>query len=196
MIMGKTKYDTVAIILHWAIAAAILGLLPVGKWMVGALADHSAPQMVIFQTYQLHKSIGLTVLVLSVIRLGWRLSHPAPPLPPDMSRLERLAATVTHGAFYVLILALPLSGWALVSASPWGLPTIWFGVLEWPHISLLSALEDKKPAEDFFKEMHEILGNAMILLLLLHVAAALKHHFIARDDVLTRMIPMLARGRK
>ncbi len=191
---SRQTYDRVAIALHWAIAAAILILLYVGKWMTEALETHSAPQMVVFQAYQWHKSVGLSVLVLSLFRIYWRVRHSPPPLPEHMPALERWAAHGAHLGFYGLMIGLPLTGWAMVSTSPWGLPTIWFGLFEWPHLPVLSSLEDKKPVEAFFKETHELLGNLAIGLIALHVLAALKHQFINRDQVLGHMIPWFHRG--
>ncbi len=189
--MSGQRYHTVAIVLHWAIAALILSQFPLGWWMTDALQDRSAPQIVIFKAYQIHKSIGLTVLIASFLRLFWRLAHPAPPLPKAMPAWERNAAHASHILLYGLILGLPLTGWAMVSASVYGLPTYWFGLIEWPHLPILSTLADKKPVEDAFKEIHETLGYLAVALIALHVSAALKHHFRDRDDVLTRMIPWL-----
>lgn len=187
--MNDTRYHGVAIAFHWTIAGLILIQLPLGWWMAEALAEKSAPRLLIFEAFQIHKSIGLTVLVLSALRVLWRLAHPPPPLPPAMPRWQRAAARLSHGLLYALILALPLSGWAMVSASVSGVPTFWFGLFQWPHLPVLSDLPDKKPVEDAFEELHEALGYVAAALLALHVLAALKHHFRDRDDVLLRMLP-------
>lgn len=183
-------YSTVAMALHWAIAAAIIGLLAAGWWMTDAIKVPET-QGWAFVTYQFHKSLGLTVLVLSVVRLGWRLWHPPPPLPVGMSSFERLAARVSHTAFYVLMIGMPLLGWAMVSASPLGLPTIVFNAFEWPHIPFLANLEDKKPVAEAFKSAHAAGGLVLAGLVVLHIGAALKHHFKDRDSVLSRMVPGL-----
>jgi cytochrome b561 len=183
-------YTTVAIALHWTIALAIVTLLVAGIWMTDAIKQPETRNFA-YKVYQWHKALGLTVLVLTLARIGWRLMNPPPPLPAGMSSLERLGAQLSHGAFYALMLAIPLAGWAMVSASPLGLPTMVFGLFEWPHIPWLSALEDKKPAEAIFKAAHKFMGVGLIALLGLHIAAALKHHFVNRDDVLARMIPGL-----
>jgi len=191
---GSPRYTAVAITLHWAIAAAIIVLLAAGWWMTDAI-HHAGTKATAFKVYQLHKSLGLSVLVLSFLRLGWRLSHRPPPLPEGMSVLERLLARLTHGLFYALMIGVPLAGWAMVSSSPLGLPTIVFGLFEWPHIPLLADLEDKKPLEAVFRAAHQLMAYGLAALLVLHVAAALKHHFVNRDSVLTRMAPFLrARG--
>jgi cytochrome b561 len=179
------RYGAVAIALHWTIALAIIGLLALGMVMV-RMTPASSLQ---FELYQLHKSLGITVLVLSILRLGWRLTHPAPPLPTTLKTWEARLARFTHLSFYVLMLVLPLTGWMMVSASVWNLPTIIFGLFRLPHLPVLSTLPDKKPIEEALKDIHEWLAVAAFALLLLHVAGALKHHFIARDDTLIRMLP-------
>lgn len=189
-------YSAVAMTLHWAMAAAIIALLAAGLWMTDAIRQPETKN-VAFRVYQWHKSLGLIVLVLTFLRIGWRLANPPPPLPDGMTGFERLAAHVTHVAFYALMLAIPLAGWAMVSASPFGLPTIVFGLFEWPHIPMLAGLEDKKPYEAIFKSAHEFMAWGLLALLVLHVAAALKHHFINRDTVLARMLPgVRTRNRK
>lgn len=189
-----SRYTTVAIILHWMIAISIIGLIGAGLWMVEAIKKPETRALA-FDVYQLHKSLGLTVLVLSVVRLLWRLAHPAPPLPAGMSSIERFGATFTHVAFYVLMIAMPLAGWVMVSASKFGLPTIVFGLFEWPHIAWIAALEGKEPVEAAAKSAHKYMGYGLAALLALHVGAALKHHVVNRDDVLARMVPGLRAGR-
>jgi cytochrome b561 len=184
----STHYTAVAITLHWLTAIAILGLLVAGLWMTDAIKQPETKALA-YKVYQWHKALGLTVLVLSIARLAWRLMNPPPPLPEGMSGFERFAARITHVAFYALIIGMPLTGWAMVSASPFGLPTIVFGLFEWPHIPWLAAIDDKKPVEAVFRNAHEALGLALMALLALHVAAALKHHFVNRDEVLVRMLP-------
>lgn len=172
-------------LLHWLIAFAIIGMLIVGKYMHEL--DDNDPNK--FMLYQLHKSTGISILVLSVLRLLWRGVNKVPPLPPGMPAWQRAVAHFSHFSLYFLMLAIPLSGWAMVSASPLGIPTIWYGLFQVPHIPGLQGFEDQHDAEEFLEEAHELLGNAMILLLIAHVLAALKHHFIDRDNVLTRMLP-------
>ena len=186
-----TRYSTVAISLHWTIAAAIVAQLATGLWMVRAIRLPGS-QALAFQAYQWHKSLGLTILVLSLLRICWRLANPPPPLPATMTRIERKAARTIHGLFYLLTLSTPLVGWLMVSASPLGLPTMVFGLFEWPHIAWLAGLGGG--VEAAFKTAHRAMGYAFVGLLILHVAAALKHHLIDRDDVLARMLPMVRRG--
>jgi len=175
------RYDTVAMTLHWLIAAAIIGLLAVGKYMHG-LPDSDANK---FALYQLHKSFGITVLVLTVVRIGWRLINPAPPFPGSMPLWQRWVARLSHFTLYALMLGLPLTGWLRVSTDLLQIPTLWFGLFEVPHLPVGPNDEVSHVAHD----THELLGNAMIVLLIAHVAAALKHHFWDRDNVLIRMLP-------
>ncbi|MGH6949533.1 MAG: cytochrome b, partial [Vitreimonas sp.] len=134
------RYTAVAVVLHWAIASAIGLMIPLGFWMHDQ-SEHGASGDGLFRAYQLHKSIGLTVLALSLVRLGWRLMHPPPPLPQHMPAWERFAAKATHWGFYVLMIALPLSGWTYVSAGwsihddePLLITTRWFGLFVVPHL--------------------------------------------------------------
>jgi cytochrome b561 len=184
----SVHYSTVAIVLHWLTALAILTLLIAGLWMTDAIKQPDTKNFA-YKVYQWHKALGLTVLVLTVLRLAWRLANPPPPLPSGMTSFERWAAGATHVAFYGLLLGIPLAGWAMVSASPLGFPTIIFGLFEWPHIAPLAAIENKAPVEAALKLTHKYMGLALMGLLALHIAAALKHHFVNRDNVLARMVP-------
>jgi cytochrome b561 len=207
-VMGnpRDRYTRVAVILHWLIAVSIIAMIPIGWWMgdtfealqnaslwVGKDAEKAATQSTVFAIVQIHKSVGLTILVLSVARLVWRLMNPPPPLPPGMKGWEISLANLTHVLFYVLIIGLPLSGWVMVSASPYGLPTLWFGLFEWPHLPGLHDLapDVKKTVSSSAGFAHGRMAWGVIVLLVLHVGAALKHHFINKDTVLTRMLPFL-----
>lgn len=183
----RTRYGTVAMTLHWLIAALVIANICLGLYF----SDLSRDDPSLFGLVQTHKSIGLTVLVLSVIRLLWRLVNPVPPLPPGLSAPLRFAAHASHFLLYFLIIAIPLSGWALVSASPLGLPTMYFGWFEWPHISILADMTraQKEPLRHAFGTTHVVLAWSAIVLVPIHVLAALYHQFIRRDDVLKRMLP-------
>ena len=182
------RYSAVAIALHWSIALAVLALLAAGLWMSDAIKVPETRNFA-FRVYQWHKSLGLTVLVLTLVRIGWRLTNPPPPLPAEVTRFERLASGIAHAGLYGLMLAIPLAGWAMVSSSSLGFPTMVFGLFEWPHLPMLAGLEDKKPAEALFKATHKYLAFGSMALIALHVAGALKHHFVNRDGVLARMLP-------
>ena len=181
------RYGAVAMTLHWLLAAMILFMLGLGPFMTSL--DEADPRT--FPLFQLHKSIGLTILMLSLARLGWRLTNPVPALPSGMSVPERFAARAVHVLFYVLMIAIPLIGWATVSSAALAVPTMWFGLFEWPHIPFLADLPraDKRVIEGPLAVTHAVLAFSMLALVVLHVAAALKHQFRDRDDVLKRMLP-------
>lgn len=193
------RYSVVAIVLHWAMALAILFNIGLAWWMHAAIEAPSTAARAVL-AYQVHKSIGLTVLALAVARLAWRLMHKPPPLPDDMASWERFAARATHIAFYVVMIAVPLTGWLYVSASwsmdqnrPLAVPTIYFGLFSVPH---LFAIDHMAEATRAFVARYAILAHASLVfatigLFFLHVGAALKHWVVDRDDVLPRMAPGL-----
>lgn len=184
-------YGRIAIAFHWTMAALILGMLGLGLYM----SDLPPADPETFKLYQLHKSFGLTALALASLRLLWRLANATPALPAAMPRWERLGAHLGHFGLYALMFAIPLSGWAMVSASPWNIPTVLFDTLHVPHLPIPEALGAKAAVETFFKQMHELFAFALIGLLIVHVAAALKHHLLSRDDTLRRMVTSrFARG--
>lgn len=180
-------YGIVAEAFHWLIAAVIVYQLWLGFYMT--FLPRSDPNA--FLLVQQHKSIGLTILTLSVLRLLWRLINPIPPLPSHMGLPLRAGARTSHFLLYVLTIGIPLSGWALVSSSPLGLPTRFFGLFEWPKLPYISALPraQKIPLSHSFGDIHSYLAFSLILLLLIHVTAALMHHYVWRDDVLRQMVP-------
>ncbi len=183
------SYNAVAKTLHWLIAWAIIGMLALG-WIMTSMANTPLK----FSLFQWHKSIGITILLLSLIRLGWRLTHTAPPLPATMPGWEKIAAQAAHALFYVLIIAMPLTGWVIVSASPLNLPTILYGIVPWPHLPVIPDLGNKKEIGHAFGWVHGKLAFLIAGLLVLHIGAAWKHHLIDRDDVLTRMAPGFLTG--
>jgi len=195
----RSRYSAVAIVLHWTIALGILLMVPLGWWMSDAVTDPSQAARV-FQAYQLHKSIGLSILVLSMLRLLWRLTHRFPELPQHMPMWEKAAARASHILLYGLILLMPLTGWLYVSAGwnaamnlPFPAPTIWFGLFQWPHLPGLAEASDATRARTAGAAItvHAWLAWGAVALVALHAAAALKHHLFDRDDVLARMIPGL-----
>ncbi len=168
------RYSLVARTLHWIMAILILFNLWLG------LAHESLPRD--WQVMPVHKSIGLTVLALTVLRLAWRLTHRQTPLPKGLPAWERLTAKVTHYSFYGLMLLVPLTGWVMSSAGIY--PLNWFFLFDVPKF----AVTKDDAIVGFSAEAHEIFAFAWIALLILHVAAALRHHFILKDDVLRRML--------
>jgi cytochrome b561 len=183
----RTRYGSVAMTLHWLIAAAIILNLGLGLYMANILSDQDPTR---FAIIQFHKSLGLTVLTLSVLRLVWRIVNPVPPLPDSMGPGLKALARGTHYLLYFLIIAIPLSGWALVSASPLGLPTNYFGLFHWPSIPFLADLTraQKAPLHHEFFAVHLYLAITALVLVPLHICGALYHQFRG-EDVLRRMAP-------
>ena len=186
------RYSFVSILLHWTIALLILGQIQLG-WRMTDM-DEGLGQ---FELYQLHKSIGITNLLISLVRLGWRLTHPAPPLPEHMATWEKVLARATHVGFYLVMIGMPLVGWALVSASPYNIPTLLYDAVPWPHLPVLPGLDEdsKKDLAELLADVHGKTAWLAIGLLALHVAGALKHHLFDRDTVLWRMLPIVPRPR-
>jgi cytochrome b561 len=169
------RYTTPAIVLHWLVALLIFVGFPLGVYM------HELPlSPTKLQLYSYHKWIGITVLLLAGLRVVWRLTHRPPPLPDSVVRWQRQASAVVHGLLYVLILAIPLSGWLMSSAK--GFPVVWFGVLPLPDL-----VGKDKALGDLLVEVHQALNFTLLGLVILHVGAALQHHFIERQPFLQRM---------
>ncbi len=184
------RYGAVAIGLHWTIAGLILLNLALG-W---TFRQYTPPiRRLVMST---HESIGLTVLILTVVRFGWRLAHRPPPFASHLSRLERTAATAVHLGFYALLLVLPVAGWLTASAFPkpkplalWGLPV---------PFAPLPALtpEGRHALLNGSATLHARLAWLFVALLTLHLAGALKHQFLDRDRALSRMAPWLAPAKR
>lgn len=167
------RYNAVARALHWIIAALIIGNLA-GGLLHDALED-------VINLMPLHKASGMTVLALSLVRIAWRFTWRAPAYPDGMSGLEILAAMATHLLFYGLMLAMPVTGWIMASAGKY--PLSWFGLFDLPKLPVTR--ED--PLYEIGHEGHELLGWVFLALVALHLVAALRHHFILKDNVLRRM---------
>ncbi|HSC17380.1 MAG TPA: cytochrome b [Rhizomicrobium sp.] len=183
----QLRYGTGAMIFHWLIAALLIANICLGLYF----ADLPRSDPWKFELTQLHKSIGLTVLVLSVLRLVWRLTHRVPPLPADMDWGLRVAARASHYLFYFLIIAIPLSGWIMVSASTLGLPTNYFHLFHWPNLWFMTDLPraQKIGLHEPLESVHNVLAWSAIVLIPLHVLAALYHQYIRHDELLLRMLP-------
>lgn len=180
------RYTTVAIVLHWLIAAAILFQIILG-WRMGD-GPKGATTYAIFQ---LHKSIGITILLLSLGRLAWRLTHRPPPHPVGQPRWETIASHIVHVAFYGIMIGLPVTGWIIVSTSKLAIPTILYGVIPWPHIPGLPELAagPKHAWHQVGEVGHGLLVKTTYLLLALHLGAVAKHQILDRDAVLGHMAP-------
>jgi cytochrome b561 len=185
----QTRYSAGAILLHWIIALMILTNIGLA-WYFNTL--HGSAKI---EPVQLHKSIGITVLVLSSLRLAWRLAVPTPKLPDAMHGWEKWLAQTVHALFYVVMLGMPLTGWAFTSASPLihVFPIVLYHLIPWPTLTPLANLphDQMKAAHDLFLTGHGLLADLAYGLIVLHVAGALKHQFINNDDVVARMIPFL-----
>lgn len=177
----RNRYSTVSLIFHWLIAALVVT-------QIGLIWAHEVTDGPISREFvQVHKSVGLGILMLTLGRLGWRLANPAIPLPDTMRPWEKWLARGTHVLFYVLLIGMPLGGWAASSAA--GREIIWFGLFDWPLLPIGGGRE----AAGRFMDMHELSAKLLYVLLALHVIGALKHHFVDRDNVLHRMIPWIPR---
>ena len=175
--MKTQRYTGVAIGLHWLIGLMILGSFGVGLYMVDLSLSPTKLRL-----YSWHKWAGVTIFTLVLIRCLWRLTHAAPALPPEMPKWQRLAAEASHYLLYALMIAIPLSGWLMSSAK--GFQTVYFGVLPIPDL-----LVKNEALGETLALVHKFLNFTMIATVIVHVAAALKHHFIDKDDILRRMLP-------
>jgi cytochrome b561 len=171
------RYTAVAQAFHWIIAALIVSQFVLGH--MGADLPNGMHKLALLAR---HKSFGMTVLMLAILRLLWRLKNPPPELPAGMSPLERMIARATHVAFYVLLFAMPLTGWMMSSAKNYAVS--WFGLFTWPNL-----IGKNEAAFDALRATHEILSDVLFAIAVLHILAALKHHFWNKDDVLLRMLP-------
>lgn len=187
---GPAGYTSVAIGLHWLIAFLAIGQIAGGLYIEG-LPDSADAER--FQLIQLHKSFGITILLLTLGRLAWRLGHKPPPLPAAMPAWQKTAARGLHVGFYVLLIGVPLGGWAMVSASPLAetVKTYLFGVVPWPHLPFFDGVADRKALTHDIGELHELGAKLMIAMIVLHVGAALKHWLVDRDGVLQSMLPFV-----
>jgi cytochrome b561 len=174
---ARARYTAAAQAFHWIIAALI-----VVQFTLAWTADDLPLGMHKLALLARHKSFGMTVLMLALLRLAWRLFNPAPPLPAGMSRLESFLARATHSALYMLLFAMPLTGLLMSSAKNYSVS--WFGLFTWPNF-----IAPNERWFEFLKSTHELLSYVLFAVAILHILAALKHHFWNKDDVLLRMLP-------
>jgi|SRR5688572_20185352 cytochrome b561 len=181
MIAHPNRYTTTAVVFHWLIFLLIACGFSLALYMQGLPLS---PQKLKYISW--HKWIGVTIFALALARLGWRLMRPPPPLPASIPAWQRSVAGATHILLYLLVIVIPISGWLMSSAL--GVPTVYLGILQLP-----SPLARDKELGELLKSAHAFLNYTMLALVIMHVAAALKHHVMDRDDVLARMLPFLKR---
>lgn len=174
------RYDPLTIFLHWLIAVLILGLIVLGFVMTRPSIDPALQ----FSLFQWHKSFGMLVLLLALVRLVHSLIRVRVAPVAGMGRLEHLAAKGMHGILLALAIAIPLAGWLIASASPLEIPTFAFNLVVIPHLPVSKS----DAAEAWWTTAHAVLAYSTLVLVFLHSAAALYHHYRRRDDVLTRML--------
>src|SRR6267378_6175672 len=162
---------------HWLMAALILAQIALG---VMAASWRVSPTKI--ELFFWHKSTGMLILALVALRLLWRLANPAPLLPPGMARWERAAARMSHLLLYALMIGLPVTGWIVNSASNVPFRIFWL-------IPLPAIVAPHKPTADLFERVHGGLFTLLALVLVVHIGAALRHHFVKRNTVLIRMLP-------
>jgi cytochrome b561 len=172
-----TKYNGTSVALHWIIALAIVISFSVGLYMADLPFSPNKLKL-----YSWHKWAGVTIFLFVVLRLVWRMTHAAPPLPVNMPGWQISAAKLSHVMLYVLMFAIPITGWLMSSAK--GFQTVYFGVLPIPDL-----LIKNRETGELLEAVHRNLNYFMAFIVAGHVAAAFKHHFIDRDDILRRMLP-------
>ena len=173
----NARYSSIAIAFHWLLALLICASFAVGLYMTSLAFS---PQRL--KLYNWHKWAGVTILALSALRLLWRLTHKAPRLPDTMPAWQKWASHVSHGALYVFFFAVQLTGWAYSSAA--GFPIVWFGVLPLPDF-----VDKNRELAELIKPLHWMAAYGLATVVVVHIAAAIKHHFIDRDNILRRMLP-------
>jgi len=171
------RWGAVAQLLHWLIVVLI-----VLQYTLASLADDLPLGAKKLALLARHKSVGITILMLAIVRLAWRWVNPTPELPQTLKPYERRLARFTHFMLYALLFALPLTGWTMSSAR--GFPVSWFGIFQLPD-----PVPRSRPLYEALLTTHHTLTWVLGAVVILHVAGALKHHFVLRDDVLHRMLP-------
>ncbi|HTS22306.1 MAG TPA: cytochrome b [Casimicrobiaceae bacterium] len=180
---APAKYTTTAVVLHWLAAALIVCGFTLGLSMVGLPLSRRKLEL-----YFWHKSVGITVWLVTCLRLAWRAGHRPPP-PAAMPQWQRRAATVSHAALYALLLLIPVSGWLYSSAT--GVQVVYLGLVPLPDL-----VPKDKALAAVLRGCHATLNFTLLALVCVHAAAALRHHFVARDTVLWRMLPLAGLRRR
>ncbi len=171
------SYGAMAKLLHWSIVVLIIA-----QFVLASVAEDLPDGLEKLVTMSRHKSIGMLILLLALVRIAWRLVNPTPQPPAGTPRWQRIAAASTHGILYLLILAQPLVGWALSSSANY--PVSFFNWFEFPAI-----VGPNHDLHEQLEEVHEVLAGAILIVAGIHALAGLYHHFVSKDDVLRRMLP-------
>lgn len=178
------RYTTFAIAMHWLVAALIFCTFPLGIYM------HDLPLSPLkLQLISYHKWLGVTIFLLVLVRLTWRATHTPPALPDSMAVWKQRAAHGVHHLLYALMVFIPISGWLMSSAK--GVPVVYLGLVQLPDL-----VGKDKALGNALQTLHVSLNYALLGLIILHLAAALKHHFVDRDATLSRMLPLLKKKSK
>lgn len=175
--LGRESYSGTAIALHWLVALLVFASFPLGVYM-----HELALSPLKLKLISCHKWLGVTIFLLTVVRIAWRTTHNPPPLPETIPHWQRFAAAIMHLMLYVLLLTIPVSGWLMSSAK--GFTVVYLGLVQLPDL-----VDKDKVLGDMLTEVHEMLNLGLLVLVAMHVAAALKHHFIEHDATLHRMLP-------
>jgi cytochrome b561 len=181
---NKDKYDRVSVFIHWLSAFAVGGLAFIGITMV-----RMPPSMETYTLYQAHKSIGITVLTLTIFRLLWRKFHAAPPPPNWLTKGDKTLATITKHLMIALLVISPLLGWTIVSVSPLNLPTILFDTVQLPHFPIRHWFSDLKTTESLFKTLHFWANITLCFTSILHIMGGIKHQLKDDKSFIFRILP-------
>ncbi len=171
---------------HWAVAFLVVGMLGLGYAMHNLVESLQLK----FELYQLHKSLGFLTIILVLMRLAWRFANPVPRLPDSMRQQDKWLAHLSHIVLYGLLILMPLSGWINTETAELNIPTRIFGLFTLPD-----PFGPNKALNNFFHGAHEIMAWLIIVFVLVHILAALWHHFVAKDNILRRMLPFSVRPR-
>jgi cytochrome b561 len=174
-----TTYTKTAITFHWLTVFLILSAFPLGVYMHGL-----AFSPLKLQLYSYHKWLGVTILMVTLMRLGWRLTHTPPPMPASISLWQQRAAEATHLMIYLMLLSIPVVGWLMSSAK--GVSVVYLGLIQLPDL-----VDKNKELGDLLANVHQALNLGLLVLVMMHIAAVLKHHYLEHDAILHRMLPFL-----
>jgi cytochrome b561 len=177
-------YTPIMKAIHWTTVIIVIMLLLIGWTMTSDLTMSTATRGMLFA---LHKSLGILILLLTLFRLYWGKIHRAPPLPAGLRPWEIMLVAVVHKLFYVLLLLQPLIGWMIYTVSTH--KSLFFGLFRIPDLPFMITFQNFPPVLDFLEGIHAVGASILAIAIVLHVGAALKHHFVIRDDVLLRMSP-------